>query len=302
MFFLPALFVYTLIQKKVLLFLKDKHFYINIGIFILIVSGYYLLREHQNPGYLKTVLENELGGRYLKVIENHSEGFWYYYHNFIDFQLKAWYLLVPCGLIIGLFHKDKKIFSLTLYSFLLLLTFFLVISASKTKTEWYDVPMYPILAIEISIFIYFIFNLLKEFKLFNKTIKTKALSFIFLFLILINPYFKIINKTYKPKEYDWDKNFYSMSYILQKTVKSEYMLDNFYLLNEGYNGHLLFYTNILKEKGQNVKFKQWENLSSNDHVIAYQQNVINYIEKNYSYELLTQSDNVKFYKIINSIH
>jgi len=70
----------------------------------------------------------------------------------------------------------------------------------------------------------------------------------------------------------------------------------------GYKGHLLFYTNILKDKGRNIKFKNWENLSSNDHVIAYEEKVINYIEKNYSYELLTQLDNMKFYKIINSLH
>lgn len=295
--FLPAIFIYSIIQKQFIPILKNKHFYIGLLSFFGLVIGYYLLREVNNPGYITAVQENELGGRYLHVIENHKHGFWYYYNNLIDFQMPVWHLLIPCGLITGFAIKNKRINRITLFSFLMIICFFLVISTAQTKLEWYDVPLFPFLAILIAIFIYYVFDLLEKFKLINQTLSVNVAPFIFLFFIGITPYQKILDKTYKPKEYSWDKEFYEIGYFLKDAVKGKYDLNNQYLLYDGYNAQNLFYLNILNDKGTQISFKDWKNLSPMDIVIAHQNHVKEYVEEHYKHEVVQKEGNVVTYKI-----
>lgn len=295
--FLPAIFIYSIVQKQLIPLLRNKHFYIGLLSFLVIVLGYYLLREVNNPGYLAAVQENELGGRYLEIIESHHHGFWYFYNNFIDFQISVWYLLIPCGLITGFVIKNKKINRLTLFSSLMIITFFLVISTAQTKLEWYDVPLYPFLAILIAIFIYYVFDLFQNFKWINQTLAVNVTPFIFLFLIGIKPYQKILNKTYLPKEYKWRKDFYEIGYFLKDAVKGKYDLNNQYLLYNGYNAQNLFYLNILNDKGIQISFKDWKKLSPLDIAIAYQNNVKRYVEEHYEYDVVHTEGNVVTYKI-----
>ncbi|MFA7082262.1 MAG: glycosyltransferase family 39 protein, partial [Bacteroidales bacterium] len=70
---LPFIFLYIILRKQLLDILKNKFTYIGIGVFILLIGGYYFGREIFDSGYLKAVYENELGGRYLTALEGHKE-------------------------------------------------------------------------------------------------------------------------------------------------------------------------------------------------------------------------------------
>ncbi|MFN4234420.1 MAG: ArnT family glycosyltransferase [Bacteroidia bacterium] len=295
--FLPAMLIYSIVRKQLIPLLKNKHFYIGLLSFLGIVVSYYLIREAYNPGYIAAVQENELGGRFLNVIENHQHGFWYYFNNFIDFRISNWYLLIPCGLVIGFVNKNIKINRITLFSFLMAITFFLVISIAQTKLEWYDVPLYPFLAILIAIFIFFVFDLLQNLKWMNQKLTINVTPFLFLFIIGTTPYQKILDKTYKPKEYSWDKDFYEISYFLKDAVKGKYELNNHYLLYDGYNAHILFYLNVLNDKGTQISFKDWRHLNPMDITIAYQNHVKKYVEEHYKHDVIHTVGNVVTYKI-----
>ena len=295
--FLPAMLIYSLIRRKLIPLLKNKHFYIGLFLFLGLVLGYYLLREANNPGYIAAVQKNELGGRYLQVVENHHQGFWYYCNNLIDFQLSAWYLLVPCGLIAGFVVKNQRVNRITLFSFLMIVTFLLVISTSKTKLEWYDVPLYPFLAIVIAVFIVYVFDLLQNLKWINQRLPVNVAPFVFLLLIGITPYQRILDKTFKPEEYGWDEDFYEIGYFLKDAVKGKYNLNNQYLLYDGYNAHNLFYLKILNDEGVQIAFKDWRNLSPMDITIACQNQVKQYIKKHYKHEIIHTTGNVLTYKI-----
>ena len=290
--FLPALLIYSLIQKKFLIILKSKHFYIGLISFLIITLGYYFLRESHNIGYIKAVKENELGGRYLKTIEAHHQDFWFYYTNLIDFQLKAWHLLVPCGLIVGLFSLNKKIFRLTLFSSLMIFFFFLVISTAQTKLIWYDVPLYPFLAILITVFIFSIFEFLQSFKPIKNIVTVNVFPLIFLFLIAITPYQNILDKTFKPNQSN------SIGYYLKDAVKGKYNLNNQYLIFDDYNAHYNFYIKILNNKGVKVSIKKAENINENETVFTDQENIKNFIETNYDYEITYRIGDIVSYKII----
>lgn len=295
--FLPALLIYTLLRRQLIQLLKNKSLYLGIAFFMAFVLGYYLLREIYNPGYIEAVRNNELGGRYLNVLENHRHDFWFYLNNFIERKIPLWNLLIPCGLAIGLFIKDKKINRLTHFLLLMITTFFLIISSAQTKLEWYDVPMYPFLAIAASIFIYYIFERLENIEYLRQRFVVNVIPFIFLFLLCIVPYKSIIDTTHKPKEFYWDKEFYAIGYYLKASLKGFYDVDNKYLLFDGYNAHNLFYINLLNDKGIKISFKDRHNLSPDDVVIANQSVVKQYLVEHYNYEILQEVENVVTYKI-----
>lgn len=295
--FLPALFIYILFEKKWRV-LKNKWLYIDFLICLIIVAAFYLSREHYDSGFLKAVWENELGGRYATTLENNKGGdFTFYFNMLVDHHYAEWYLFVPCGIAIGLFLKDEKIRKITLFSSLLILVYLLVVSFSQTKLEWYEIPLFPFLAIVVSTTIYVVFIYLKKLPYFIQLFKINIIPYVFLFVLFISPYEKMINKVYYSHEYEWDRNFYEISNYLKKAVKKELSIKNNYLCYTGYNAHLLFYVNILNDNKQNVSFKDWNSLMPENIVIASQTEVQSEIEKNYNYELLSDWHNVKKYKI-----
>ena len=232
------------------------------------------------------------------MLVGQKQGFWYYYNNIIDFQLtKLWYLLIPCGFLIGVFSKDLKIKRITLFSFLMILCFFIVISLAQTKLRHYDAPLYPFIAILISVSIYYILNLLKNLNLINQTLIINIVPFLFLFLITITPYQKTINNTYKPKEYPWAQEFYEIGYFLQDAVKGKYNVNDCFILYDGHDANLRFYLNILQDKGIKVSFKDWQNLNPDDLVIICQSDVKQYVEKNYNYKKIEEIGNAVKYKV-----
>jgi hypothetical protein len=298
MLFLPILFIYALIQRKAIELTKSRHLYIGIGLFILFVIGYYLLREHYNPGYLKAVKENELGGRYLNTIENHKEGFWFYYRMLIDHHLIYWYIFVPCGVITGLFHREKIYRMLTLYSTAIVVFYFLVISFGQTKLEWYLVPMYPFLAIIIAMFIHLIFIYIRDSKFFVDLLKINVFPYIFLFIIFIYPYSEIIKRTNTSKVFPWEEEFYRVGFYLKDSIKGKTDVNGYTFLQNGYGAHNMFYIQILRDKGININLNyDWKNLNINDMVIIHQQEVNDYINHNYSVETIKNNENIFFYRI-----
>ncbi len=295
--FAPGLLIYTLWQEQLINILKNKHFYIGIVSFLFISLGYYFLREIKNEGYIEAVQMNELGGRYMNALEGHNAGFWYYYNNFLDFQLTSWYIYIPCGLLVGLSHNSSKMVKLSVFSTILILTFFLVISSAQTKIQWYDVPLYPYISILIAVFLFSIFNFLSSNQQILNTLKYNIAPFLFLFLVLIQPYKTIIAKTYFPKEYSWDVDSYRIGYFLKAAVAGQQDCNNYYLCEEGYNPQNTFYLKILQKKGIKISPKDCANLSVGEKAIAHQKNIKDFIDSHYNTEIIGQFDNVVKYKI-----
>ncbi len=298
--FLPAIAIYCAVVKMIVPTLQNKHFYIALSLFITVSLGYYLLRELQNPGYLSAVYENELGGRFLEVKENHQQDFWFYFNRQIEFEFKYWYLLLPCGILIGFVHKNKLINRLTILLVLLITSFLLIISTAKTKIEWYDVPLYPFYSIIVAIIIHFVFVAFKKNLWITDQLRFNSTPLIFLFLIGLHPYQEIFRKTYKPKDIGSESEFYEMGNYLQKATRGKYNLDNQHALFDGYQAHLDFYLKVLIDQGHNVKHSDHKTLMKGDIAFTQDYQIQNYIAQHYEFEILRQQGRVITYKILNA--
>lgn len=292
--FLPAIFVYVLFRRQLIAILKNPHFYFGLLVFVVITIGYYLLREFDNPGYINAVFENELDGRYLKTVDAESFPFRYYFDTIGKVRFTNWILILPCGALLGLLSKNSKIWRVSLFSLLVSIFFYFIISCGDTKHLWYDVPMYPFLSILVAIFIFYIFDLFTNIHCFSQNLKYHIIPFIFLFLIFITPYSETVKRITTPFEDMY--GIYSMGYYL-RDIK-EKPNEN---INICYDGHFvqnLFYLNILQKKGFDICRTDWKSLKVEDVVIANQDEVKDYIERNYNFEILEEFYNLKKYRII----
>ncbi|MBN2174261.1 MAG: glycosyltransferase family 39 protein [Bacteroidales bacterium] len=295
--FLPGLFIFTLIHRKLLVLLKNKHFYFGILLFVMVVAGYYLLRESVNPGYLEAVYFNELGGRYLESLEGHNEPFWFFYDHIRLYYYKEWLWFLPLGLITGLLVHKREIRRLTLFSAILIVSYFLIISASQTKLYWYDVPMYPFMAIICAVFIFYVFSFVKDKVRVRKAWINPLILLILIVSVYYEPYRKIIKKTYTPQVYSWEKEDYEIEYLLRDAIRGKYDLSNYLILHKNYNVHLMFYMNILNDEGRNIRFAKAEDIKPGDTIVIHQEEMKNFVEAHYNFEDLYTRKNVKIYKI-----
>ncbi|MDR2979236.1 MAG: glycosyltransferase family 39 protein [Bacteroidales bacterium] len=295
---LPAFFIYTLLRRKMLEILKNKHFYVGLSVTLFLAVGYYFLREIYNPGYMDAVAINEFGGRFFDTIESHKHGFWFYYNNLISTRLPYWMIFIPCGIAVGIFSKDERIKNVTLFSFIAAITFFIVISSAQTKLFWYDVPLFPFLAILIAVFLHFIFSFLKDNKRIFHYLKCNIISGVFIFLIFLTPYRQTIDRTHKFKEYPYDVEFYKTSHYLREIVRGKRDMDDFIVLYTDHPAHILFYVDVLQDKGKNISLRNKKEVKIGEIVLASQDEVKQSIELEHDYNVVDEYDNVKIYKII----
>ena len=291
---LPGIFIYVLIKKKLLFLLKNKDFYVGFLLFLALVGGYYGLREIYNPGYLMVVWKNELGGRFLEAAEGHNDSFWFYFDNLITLRFKEWIFLIPLGIFLGMISKNTQIKNLTLFSTVIAITFLLVISAAKTKLNWYALPAYPFLSILVGVFIYIVFLFIKEKKRF---FKYNIVAYVFVLLIFITPYIRVLKRTNNYREFYGD--YYRISYYLRDIIKGEKQGDNFLVVYNDYAPHIRFYINILNEKGKNISFKEKEKLEAGEIILCSQDEVKEYIKENYEYKISEEYYNIAICEIID---
>lgn len=279
---LPILPVYLIYRKKTTLILKNKHFYFGLFISLTIVLAYYLGREFYNPGYLKAVYKNELGGRYLKVLEGHDHSNWIFIKNLYNKKYTYWIFLLLIGIPIALTSKEKKIKELTKYLFAICVFYFLIISFSTTKLAWYDLPMYPIMSIFTGVSIYTFYN---KLKLFKPVLLKKSVPILFLLLLFWKPYSSIFNKTNKPQQTHLisPEGFY-----LNKVLKNkEKIFENTFLIVNRFDADMKTYALLINNKfNKNIKTKKYKNIQVNDTILVKDKTIMTYIEQNFNYTIL----------------
>lgn len=148
---LPGLAVYVLWQGKLGELFTDKKLYASIGLFVLLIGGYYAAHEWATPGYWQAVQENELGGRYTTPLNNLG-GPWNFYLQYLKMRhFVPWIgFLLPAALLAWLqpdMRQRRAVGLLLLFSG----SWLAVISSATTKMAWYEAPVYPALALIVGL-------------------------------------------------------------------------------------------------------------------------------------------------------
>lgn len=283
-FALPALMVFTLIQKKLPLLLRNWQWYAAFSLSALGIAGYYLLREQYNPGFIATAINNEIGQRYLSPAENHS-GPWYFYFTFLaDWRRYSLYfiLLLPLGLMAFLYRPAKHKFSQM--ALLVVVAIFIVISSSATKLSHYDTPLYPFLAIIVGMGLYGCYHFAQS--------KHRYLAE----LVFIPPAIMLgfCIKYVTIKTHQADTNTDTIGTLLQSLATTQPAYKTFTAYSNIYNAPLTYYTIAYAKKGYTLK-TEWAPLNDisplhpGDTIIVFEPERLQSITATFNYQTIAQT-------------
>jgi 4-amino-4-deoxy-L-arabinose transferase-like glycosyltransferase len=293
----PAYVIYLLYKKELLKLFKNRHFYFGMGIFILVIGGYYILREQISAGYLEAVWNNELGGRFADKLQK-ARPFSFYFDRFKDHDMKHWFLWIPTGIVAGLVTTNARLKNLTVFSTVMALSHLLIISLSRNKLHWYAFPEVPYYTMIIATLVYSIFIFLRKFSDEHKSRLSKLIPYGFLFILFLFPYQDISRaiKRNLNNNSSIEKN-YAMSYYLRDAKENNEKIDGYGVLMKGYRPETNFYIAVLNDQGIEVEKKDWKKLKAGDNVLTFQKEIKNYLAENYQISILGNSKNVVKYKI-----
>ncbi|MBI3509557.1 MAG: glycosyltransferase family 39 protein [Bacteroidetes bacterium] len=144
--FIPAQAILLFVYHKIIPLLKNRAFYLGLAAAFLAGVLPLLIRNMQQPGYLAHLFRFD-AMRVTNVVESHREPFDFYLNNFFNWRYTLWIVLSFIGMIFMMRSGEQRIHRLGISVFACVISFLLTISLSVTKLEWYDVPLYPLLAI-----------------------------------------------------------------------------------------------------------------------------------------------------------
>ncbi len=291
----PGLLIITFILKSQRRIFSNKWFYLCLVAAILVTAGYYLWREHLQPGYLKAVWNEELFPRYFNTNKKFDYvSFLYYGRMFFTERYSYWiyFLIVAIGFLHFIPERQQK--RLGIFLFITALSYFLVISAG-TKNLWYDALLYPLLSTLIAIMICHLTGMVRWM---NKPVK-KQFKILFVAVLLIYPSYSIVEEVKRKQEYTWDVETYAISRVLREWLYGRQVYElPVSIVFDGYYSHLLFYTEALAIKtGDTIPIKTINEVSKGDTILLSQQHIMDRLDSLFTCEILETRNQAKLIHI-----
>lgn len=302
--FIPGFFIALLFSDKLIKLLKDWYFYLLIILLFSLIAAYYLLIDSVQPGYFSLVLDNEILGRYFDVQDGHSHPFFYYFKLLFSLQFFPWIFLLPVSLFIITMNVKNKNNNFFIFSWIIVLSYLLIISCGKSKLEWYTAPVFPFLAVIAAHPLLYVSKYLIKLKIIP-TLISKALI---MFMLIVFPYSQIIDSVYFP-ENNWAAQKYGA--FFKQIRKNHPEITTIKVLHEGWNSHLIFYTRLYHEKyGYNLIYinnyksphllkEQLDDIEPGDFIIAYQTEILDPLYRKFNAAILDRYDELVLVKMFS---
>ncbi len=289
--FIPAHIFIILYQKKVKDILLSKGFYLGLFAFLLISAFFILSRQFNDPAYISSMLNNDIL-RLTNAIEGHNEPSDFFFNNFYNSRFSCWVAFFLLGVFLLWHHRRKPKLKMVLaWSISLILSQLLIISFSSTKLEWYDMPLYPYMAIVAG---YGIYYCIKRLKYFNPN--TIRFPFVIVLLFSIPLYFAIKQSMTNNRTEGERKLERVADYLFMKENEG-FNFNNYYVSDDWYIGQPLFYKYKLKEDNQNLYLVDTTGIKPNTKLIVSDTAIKSYIMKKYNYVVSDTYYNVSVFDI-----
>lgn len=245
LFFLPGAFLYLLVQRKLLVVLRDRHVYFALAAFAGIVGGYYLLRERLDPGYLYWVSNVELLPRYLNTSEeltyHDPPSPWYYLELIREVHFRYFWWFIPLSLLLIYLRGHPPLSRFALLVALTLGSFLLVISLGSVN-PWYDAPAIPLLAILTGAGLALVLRALHRQFTAQAPWKAIALGGLFTISIFALPYATILEeRVYMPRYSGQDVKYGAAMEYLERHAPQWKRYSVYY---ECFNAHPVYYLQV----------------------------------------------------------
>ena len=290
--FVPAYFIILFQQKKLKQFIINWSFLGGVILFLITSVGLIYMREFDSPGYISEVLFKE-SSRFLTVVENHNEATNYYFENLFKSRFSIWAIFFVIGVFLIFSVKNKTKKSIFFSSLILVIVYLSVITIGSSKLSWYDMPIYPYLAI---IAAYPICLLIQTIKINDKPIPKKLLILIITSLFSY-PYYIMLSKSQGNTIKNEEKKLEVKERFLFNKIKKNESLDRVKIYYTGFKGSLLFYKYKLAEQNQNIKLVNTLSFELDDIVLVANDSLKKELENKYKLSVVDEYDNAWLVKL-----
>jgi 4-amino-4-deoxy-L-arabinose transferase-like glycosyltransferase len=236
MLFCPPLFFYAIGHwGKFKTTLSAPALYLSLGVFLVLVIGFYGWREHLLPGYLEAVWNNELGGRYFGALEGNGHPFSFYFGQIYQTMFSYWLLFLAAGLYFSFRLQAGPIRRFPLLVISTAILFLLIISFGQTKLPWYDVPVYPLFACISALGLYqLLMYLQSRLKIHFGKAPVRLIIAIIASVILVIPYLNTLSKWRKLIMEQGHEEYHLCGYYLHKAILEKRNIDGYFIEADGY--------------------------------------------------------------------
>lgn len=277
---LPAVVLFLIVERRFAHVLRDRAAYVGGLGFLVVVGGYYVLREHFNPGYWKAVLGNEIVGRYVEGLGS-PRGSFFFYLDVIRRGEPYWIFFLPAAFVVGILSASSQIRKLTVFNLIAVTTFWLVISAGHTKLEWYSLPIFPFFSLQTGIALGISWERLSA-HIGGSGVRRLAAPLVFVLVFYI-PFGQVAREIFRSEEHPWDVELHAQAHFLQRSIRERSDLQNYVFCFRGYSGPASFYVKWLRAGGSNVQVRDRVlDLAPGTHVVVSQPDMRDEVEALYS--------------------
>lgn len=293
--FIPA-YVAVLSYKKLWKqFVMCWPFLIGVLFFVLSIGSLLYLRELDTPGYIHQVIFKD-AGRMTTVVENHQEPTLFYLDKLVNTRFALWFVFFVVGAVFAFFHPEKKSKTILTIFLLFVVSYLSIIMVSITKLEWYDMPLYPYLALLAAYPIYLGFQQLKTKE---KSVST-PLKYALLALVFMFPYNVMFRKSQASHVPLGERKLEANERFMFHQIRNKQSLDGIKVLHNSWKGSLLFYQYKLSEHQQKISLiSDVSQVAINDHILVCDETLQAKLANSFETNVVNQLDNAKLYLIKN---
>ncbi len=144
---LPAILVYTSINKQHRTALRDPRLWLIPLAALLAGAALYLLRDHADPGYLRAVWVNEFTGRFAEVNEGHTGGLLGYVKVLARKFEPGFLLFLLLPLAAQRYAPTSPLLPVCRFAATVAVVTLAILSLSHTQLAWYAMPLVPLMAL-----------------------------------------------------------------------------------------------------------------------------------------------------------
>jgi 4-amino-4-deoxy-L-arabinose transferase-like glycosyltransferase len=289
------LLIYVLIRRKGGLLFRARAFYFSLLGFLLIVGGYYAVRETQQPGFMQAVYANELGGRYNGLVPGtDGSNVWTYYYELVYTAFAPWALLIVPAICAGLLTRRRSWQQVAVMCSLVTITVLAILSGATTRLWWYMMPVYPMLALLCGMFMAQVCSVLNRR---NKIWRLSCLlPVILLAMLLPGPYQNVLDRTIGDKEEKLSAGVHDAGVYLQEVVAYKRPLGGTVLCGVD-TLPLRWYQEVLRGRGLRLDVKGWDSLARGDKVLSWDEPTKEHIWQQYDHKEIESFRSVTVYSI-----
>lgn len=285
--FLPSLFLFGLLYKPSLIQKSLAVFTLGICLVLFPIAAYYLMRNAHSPGYVQAVWDGEWFGRYFKpyrAAQSANTGFIYYLLGF-DKRFYPYHFLIWPALLATLF-KINAIVKKWLLFLLIQSAWFLLVISLGDKNYWYDVPLYPLLALILSCSIWLIIQQMPMgFRLGSWGL--------LLILFIVFPYSRSMKYVLADRGPQTEVG--NLCRFLKSTGHE--LKHNITVVPSAYETPLFLYQKQHELRGYKLRISSPDSLKQGEYVLLSNQDVLNSVNSKWTWEKIQSANKCLFVKL-----